>query len=257
MLRPKWLLIAWSTALLAVAALILICPAHGVSEEPRMLVNRNLGNINYVAGFDPVQQQVYAEVSFDYFNPEKVHEYISLNRKLSQEMAQRGRNQLRVIIHFRRPLSQKEFETFVWNYDLRVHRYFMRAVEKDGWRVGIGGAPAEGQLIPHHLLDTVIKDIRERNDAEFKGWVSVETTTDSVHLRQMLADPDVVLIEVSPTLILESLTPQALRQAGASPETIQKLLQDPDQVVQITCPFSYWNLEELGLVPMPTHSLQE
>ncbi len=171
-----------AVAIFAAILLALFMPAHlarGIPEEPQVLVEKSIGHIKYAAAFDPVQQAVYGEVMFDYFTPEGVQEYIAFNRKFSQELAQSGRNRLHVIVHFSRPLSQKEFEAFVKRYNVQVHSYFIRTVEADGWRAGISGGPVEGQLVPQYLLDLAINDIKERNSTEVKGWVEAAVTTDS------------------------------------------------------------------------------
>ena len=253
-------------AIVVVALVMLLVPGHPAqsaseipSEAPRVLVEKNIGSIRYAAYFDSDEQGVYAEVTFDYFTTEGVQEYIAFNRKLAQELAQRSEGPLRVRVDFSRPLSKDEFEAFVEKYDVEVHSYFVRAVEADGWRVGIGGAPENGQLVPHSLLDMAVSDVAGRNEAEFKGWAYVDVTTDPARLRAMLSDPNVVLVEGADTLIYDVLTPAALRGAGASRETIRKIQLHPDVdgIVQITGLGLYWHLEDLGLVPMPVHSLQE
>jgi hypothetical protein len=246
-------------ALGLVTLLVAGYPARGASEIPQLLVEKSIGSIHYGAYFDRDEQRVYGEVTFDYFTTEGVQEYIAFNRNLAQELAQRSEGPLRVRVNFGRPLSEDEFEAFVGDYDLEVHSYFMRAVEAEGWRVGIGGAPENGQLVPHSLLDMAVSDVEGRNGAEFKGWAYVDVTTDPTHLRAMLSDPNVVIIEGADTLIYDALTPAALRRAGAYKETIRKIQIHPDVdgIVQITGPGLYWHLEDLGLVPMPVHSSQE
>lgn len=262
-LKSKSLLWISGVAVAIFVAILLALPAptrfaRGIPEEPQVLVEKSIGNIKYAAAFDPVQQAVYAEMMFDYFTPEGVQEYIAFNRTFSQELAQSGRDQLHVIVHFSRPLSQEEFEALVKRYDAQVRSYFIRAVEADGWRAGISGGPVGEQLVPRDLLNMAINDMEKRNATEIKGWVEVVVTTDSANLKLMQYDPEIVLTEVSHMLIYDALTPEALRRAGASAETIRKIHRNPfeDRVVQITGPDLHWHLEDLGLVPMPTHSSQ-
>jgi hypothetical protein len=247
-------LIGCAVLLILLPALIPMHRTHSMTAEPRVIIEKKIGNIQYGAYFDPVQQQVVAEVTYDYFTPEGVQEYIAFNRRLSQTLAQRDSGLLRIIVHFSRPLSQTEFEAFVKKYGVQVHSYFMRAVEADGRRAGIVGAPEGEQLVPQHLLKTVLNDLKERNSAEFKGWISVDVTTNPANLDLMQYDPDVILIEASHTLIYDALTPQALQQVGAFAETIRKIQTNPDEVVQITGPGL--NLEDAGLVSIPIHSGQ-
>lgn len=266
-LRSKSLL--WMISGIAVMILVAVLlavfvptrPVRGVPEEPQILVEKSIGNIRYTAAFDPVQQAVYAEMMYDYFTPEGVQEYMAFNRTFSQELVQSGRDRLHVIVHFSHPLSQEEFEAFVKRYNVRVHSYFIRAVEDDGWRAGIGGEPRGEQLVPQDLLGMTINDIKDkdRNVMEIKGWIEAVVTTDSVNLGLMQHDPDIVLVEVSHMLIYDALTPEALLRAGAFAETVLKMMRDPfeGRMVQITGPDLYWQLEDLGLVPMPIHSSQK
>ncbi len=97
-------------------------------------------------------------------------------------------------------------------------------------------------------------DMAERNGTRFKGWAYVVAVTDPPHLRQMLQNPDVLAIDGTATLIYDELTPETLRKAGATRETI-RVVQGPQSwpTVQITGPGLYRALSNLGLVPVPEY----
>lgn len=130
----------------------------------------------------------------------------------------------------------------------------MRAIAPDGRLSGIVGSPSEDELVPQRMLNTAAGDMAGRNGTRFKGWAYVVAVTDPPHLHQMLQDPDVLAIDGTATLIYDELTPETLRKAGATRETI-RVVQGPKSwpTVQITGPGLYRALSNLGLVPVPEY----
>lgn len=252
---PLWL--GGIVLMVSLVAFWLLRPRIGMTGQPTQLVVHNEGGISYRAAFDPVSQEVNGGISYDYLSAEGVQEYVTFNRQASQAIAQRRAGRVRVNVIFNHPLAQTEFEQFVHTYDVTVHRYRMRAVEADGTRVTISGTPESGQLVPPQYLSEVLSDIEARNAAEFKGWIEAEVTTTPAHLGLMPRDSNVFVTEAAYALIYDALTPQALRNAGATEETTRKIQDGTDRtVVQISGPPFYWLLEDASLVPMPVHSQQ-
>jgi len=243
-------------ALMVAGLLVAISrPTTSRAGQPMVLWALNDGGVHYTVTFDPVLQKVDAIRNYDYLSASGVREYIAFNRARAEEYGRRTSGQLRVNVVFSRPLAQAEFEAFVHNYGLRVHRYTMRAVESSGARVTISGAPDDASLVPAPSLALALNDLSARGAAELKGWIEAEVTTDPPHLREMQAERDVFITELGHSLIFEALAPSVLRKAGATDETIRKVQGDPDSdTVQISGPPLYWFLEEAGLVEMPAHS---
>ncbi len=73
-------------------------------------------------------------------------------------------------------------------------------------------------------------------------------------LRQMLQDPDMLAVDGTATLIYEELTPEALRKAGATQETI-RVVQGTKSwpTVQITGPELHDALLDLKIAPIPEY----
>ncbi len=230
-------------------------PTTSRAGQPTVIWALNDGGVHYTATFDPVLQKVDAIRNYDYLSLSGVREYVAFNRARAEEYGRRTSGQLRVNIVFSRPLAQAEFEAFVRNYGLRVHRYFMRAVESSGARVTISGAPDDTSLVPAPSLALALSDLSVREATELKGWIEVEVTTDPPHLRAMQADGNVLVTELEHALLIDALTPSALRSVGATDETIRRIQDDPDsETVQVSGPPLYWFLEDAGLVAMPVHS---
>ncbi len=244
------------SALVCVGALFIVSQPHsGRAGQPTVILDLDDGGVRYTASFDPMAQRVDATRNYDYLSEAGIRRYIATNQTRMEEFGQRNAGRLRVNVVFSHPLTQAEFAAFARDYDLVVHSYQMRAVERDGKRVTIAGAPYEGTLVPEQFMNMALDDIAARGAAEFKGWIETEVTTVPAQLRKMQLDKRIVVLEVGPTLVLEALTRMALRQAGATSSTMDKLQNKPDrEVIQISGPSLYWGLEDIGLVAMPVYS---
>jgi len=249
--------IIWMISVLfAIFVVLYISPTLGQAQQPVVLVSHTEKGIHYSAAFDPIYQEINGSIHYDYMSPQGVQAYIEFNKQayaaLSAPSQQRP---LYINIVFRRPLSLQEFQNFVSTYGLSVHRYRMRAVEIDGTRVTIDGAPMGKQLVPPTYLERVLQDIRTRNDAQFKGCIEVEATVQPEQLTRLQNAPEVFVIEAVYGLIYKALTPSKLQRAGATAETIRRIQEGEGwPLVQITHPSLYWALEDMGMVNKPTYS---
>lgn len=249
MLQKKrwWLLVL--VPLILISTVFLMSSRGSLAGNPVTLIDAQHGTIRMSASFDPLGE-VHGEVEYDYLSDKGVKEYITFSREMSQQIAQRSSGLVRIKVNFSRPLSAQEFKEFVKVYELQVHAYTMRAVEKNGMRVTISGGPDGDQLIPPHFFNLAVTDVANRNAAEFHGFIDADITTTPALLGKMQKDARVFVTEAAYTLIHDTMTPQALRQLNASEEAIQQT-QWPHVVIGSSL---YWGLEDYGLVPMPKHS---
>jgi|GEM_PF-2803509 len=253
-LKYKWFLLGGLVITVLIAALALTRQPPSMAAQPELLVSKTIGNATYEIQFDRLQQRIDAYIDYNYLNPQEMQTYVEWNKELAQELARREQGPLHTTIIFSRLLDQAGFEAFVKRYELQVKGYFMRAVAPDGRLSGIVGSPSESELVPQRMLNTAAGDMAERNGTRFKGWAYVVAITDPPHLRQMLQDPDVLAVDGTATLIYDELTPETLRKAGATRETI-RVVQGPQSwpTVQITGPELYDALFDLKIAPIPEY----
>jgi len=253
-LKSKWFLLGGLLITALVVTLTLIRQPPSVATQPKLLVSKTIGNATYEIWFDRLQQRIDAGVNYNYLDRQDMQNYVEWNKELAQELAQREQGPLYTTIIFSRLLDQAGFEAFVKRYELQVKGYFMRAVAPDGRLSGIVGSPSEDELVPQRMLNTAAGDMAERNGTRFKGWAYVVAITDPPHLRQMLQDPDVLAVDGTATLIYDELTPETLRKAGATRETIRVVQGTMDwPTVQITGPELYDALFDLKIAPIPEY----
>ncbi len=225
-------------------------PSLSRDQQPVVLVNHTERGIHYSAAFDPIYQEINGSISYDYRSTQGVQSYIDFNHQAYTMLSDQGQNRpIYINIVFRRPLSLPEFQQFVSTYGLAVHRYRMRAVEIDGTRLTIDGAPTEGQLVPPTYWERVLQDIRAHNETQFKGWIEVEATVWPEQWARLQSASEVFVIEGTYALIYRELTPWKLRRAGATAETIRRIQRGEGwPLVHITHPSLYWALEDMGMV---------
>ncbi|MBP8251795.1 MAG: hypothetical protein KAX40_05490 [Herpetosiphon sp.] len=217
------------------------------------LINKTQNSINYQAYFDTQQQTVYGNISYDYVTKQGVQAYLDYNRSTIETLTKRPHTTIFTNVVFNRPLSETEFIDFVKSYADNVLIYSMRSVESDGKRVTLFGAPEGNDIVPHQILDTMLRDSSEHNAALFMGWIEVKITTNSQTLAQIMADPRVFTVEVAHTLIHDELTPAKLKQRNIPEQARQRIAQGGTMDVQITAPSLYWNLEDTGFIAVPEY----
>ena len=158
-----------------------------------------------------------------------------------------NQNKFYALVVFNHPLSQSEFEQFVKTYALKPSTYSLRAVAPDGTRSTIYGGPADGNLIPAALLDLVAQDIQQRDGSTIKGWIEVSTIVKRKDLVDLIDDPAVYTVDVTESVLRNSITSAKLSAAGADEGTVQAYTSDQVQI-QISRVPVYWFLEDYGLV---------
>ena len=116
-----------------------------------------------------------------------------------------------------------------------------------GTRSTIYGGPADGNLIPADLLNLVAQDIQQRDGSTIKGWIEVSTIVKRKDLVDLINDPAVYTVDVTESILRNSITSAKLSAAGANEGTVQAYTNDQMQI-QISRLPVYWFLEDYGLV---------
>jgi hypothetical protein len=221
--------------------------AQAKSDAPVTFVDKtdNESGIRYVIGY--ADGQFNGGVIFDDTSIEGVRKYVGFNQRSVRDLLTAGQTKFYVLVVFNRPLSRSEFEQFVNTYALQPYSYSIRTVAPDGMRGTIYGGPIDGNLIPDDLLNFTSKDVQERDGSTIKGWIEVSAIVGRQDLVEVIRDPLVYTVDVTETILRNSLTKSNLSAAGIDEQTIQAYLNDQSQIQMSRVPL-FWFLEDYGLV---------
>lgn len=208
--------------------------AAAVGAAPATPGTRDFGAWRYsVTAEGPDSAEV--AIAYDKRSADGLRAYAQANNALGRQLQASGTPINGTVITFKRPLSLDEFTAFVANHKLQVSDYTMRMTAPGGHRWTIGGAPVNGELVPRGFLDREINFVRGRApDAMFNGVVDATLSFDGAGYAQLQAHPDVFLIDVTKTVILQELKQR------------KPQLDERKFIVDASRP--YWFLENQGLL---------
>ena len=217
----------------SVVTLSKVSDVAAVGAAPVPPVTRDFGAWQYsvtIEGSDSAE----VAVTFDKRSANGLRAYAQANNALGRQFQASGTPLVDTVITFKGPLSLEEFAALVADYNLQVSDYTMRMTAPDGQRWTIGGAPVNGELIPRGLLDREVGFVGSRAPgAVFNGVVDVTASFDGAGYVKLQAHPDVFIIDVTKTVILQELKQR-------KPQLDRRNL-----VVDASRP--YWFLENQGL----------
>jgi hypothetical protein len=226
------------SALMLIGMLVILniqyAQAVGSDNTPPVDHQGQRGNWHYTARADQQEGRIDTRVQYAHTSAADIQEFSLAQQQLGAELLEADVPSINATIVFRRPLSEREFVEFVAKYNLaEISLYTIRAVDDQGQRITINGAPQHGELVPQDLLAMVLKDVNQRAKNTFRGWVDVQATIQSDMYSKLASDKDVYLVDVTRSVITETFKND--RAARNLP-------------VQVSMHPLYWALEDLKLV---------
>lgn len=191
--------------------------------------------------------QLNGAVTYDYSSMDGILKYVAFNRRTIERLLKSQQKEFRALVVFNRPLAQPEFEQFIASYKMEPYAYTLRAVSPDGMRTTIYGAPVNGELVPMDLMNLITNDVKQRDGTALRGWIDVSAKMPRKALTKLLKDNRVYTVDLTESVMLNSITTVKLDAANASQQLLQDFARGKPSIQVSRVPL-YWSLEDFGLV---------
>jgi hypothetical protein len=221
---------------------------EGALADSPLVVTEQLDGWSYIA----VEEQEGEDkvISMDILLPQDVIEqdllhFVKVNQTLLQELIASGKTEIPVAVTFNHPLRSDEFEDIISRAGMAVVLYQFRALQDDGTRWTIGGAPEDGQLLAQDSLDAMMENIHSGGERKVKllGVFYAEGVVTADAAVKLLDDERVFAVDVTGAVAPERMRIRAEEEFGYDFEKKQpKIVIQPAGL--------YWAMEDMGLVPI-------
>lgn len=163
--------------------------------------------------------------------------YQALNQAFASKLGAKS-GEVEVYVTFRTYVAADQYREWARTYDLRVEQTQLRFVDEYGLdaTIEIVGQPQDP--IPSDILDRELNMLTERGRLKsLQGVYFARAMVDTSKLLQLITDPSVYLVDVTPNVVREEL--KAQNMAGAEQSLVEVVPHSP-----------FWNMEhDLNLVP--------
>ncbi len=152
-------------------------------------------------------------------------------KKLEQENLSKAK----VVTTFNSPQKVEEFIDFINRNEISVDSFKMRAIDRKGEKITIGGVPENnGKIDPAKVFKEISSSqaMRKVDNLQLKGVISFEGEINLKDYERINSHPVVYLADILPTVIANEL-----RKSGKV---------DRDEVIDVNVNDVYWYVEDYG-----------
>ena len=187
-----------------------ITGSSALADQPygdKLVLRRSFDTWAYEVNL--IGSQAHLRVSSRINNIAALRTLLSEHRNQQSKLFQ-SMQSVPVDILLKQPLRPEGLADFVKQSGISVQSYVFIAQDTNGDLVTVFGAPVDGELLPMHILNGMIKSIEERQNTTLtlKGIVSIDATVDSAAFTRVSNDRMVFGIDSSPALALQDLQKQ-------------------------------------------------
>jgi len=227
--RPRLLLIG--SCLLVVALSVTLSTSVGRAAPAPQMHGHNYGAWSYTATRSSDHGRLEAAVRYDNSSIAGLRAYADANRILANQLA-RSSGEIEVQITFSTPMDPVKFRSWATNVGLTVQAADIRTVNAKGRRSTIAVFPRGSDPLPQAIIDRQLARNLTIDPLTIRGVVDARGTIDATRLPSVVADTNVFLADVTPSVIRRDLSNEGEVDATQT-------------LVQVQPPF--WALEDLGL----------